>query len=154
MLSSIRRISVLKIWEIFIFREKQDWIQLDSMFMEMSMALGIGMREVNHETESESWQNHWWELLVNVGNSGEGGQVTEKCKCYPEESEFILDPSEKWDHRVNRHSPNWRDRWIQRIITYWSRNPGAETSVGTSSGSFYQTLLVPYSTTMTNDKAY
>ena len=94
MLSSIRRISVLKIWEIFIFEGKQDWIQLDSMFMEMSMALGIGMREVNHETESESWQKHWWELLVKVGKSGEGGQVTEKCKCHPEESEFLLDPSE------------------------------------------------------------
>lgn len=56
------------------------------------------MRKMNHRTEPESGQNCWRELLVNVGRRGKEDQVTEKLIHYPEESEFILEPSNTEDN--------------------------------------------------------
>lgn len=40
--------------------------------------------------------------------------------------------TEKWSHMAKQCLKNWRDRRIQRI--YWSKNPPAGTSAGTSAG--------------------
>ena len=53
---------------------------------------------MNHRREPESGQNCWRELLVNVGRRGKEDQVTEKLIHYPEESEFILEPSNTEDN--------------------------------------------------------
>lgn len=56
------------------------------------------MRKMNHRTEPESRQNCWRELLVNGRRKGKEDQVTEKFIHYPEESEFILEPSNTEDN--------------------------------------------------------
>ena len=49
---------------------------------------------MNNVTESESLQNYWLELLINMRRKVEEDKVTEKLKCHPEESESILEASD------------------------------------------------------------